>query len=320
MAELKAKTAPEEVKRTVIAFLRAARCLNETIPPSRHYLDLDAAGLDEPKVEKTLDTAWEVFSELQSLQESTALPGPLRDLFGITLKNRVKRDLFQATADALFSDLSAAIAGYLSRDWFKLTQGPIPGAKRLLFVIDDYEALGPLLGDFLVGALVPRLADASFPTLLVISGRDDLEVTHTGWSQHCKRYLQERIRLQPFDRAVALELLRQGEIPDSRVDEIYTATQGLPFLLSLAIEEARDEDAGSALFLKRFYERTTRWMSQRQRDWFVSTCYLDVINEDTLARLYLPSEALEIQDWFEIEASIRDPTHNVFRVRPLIRD
>ena len=129
-------------------------------------------------------------------------------------------------------------------------------------------------------------------------------MTHTGWSQHCKRYLQERIWLQPFDRAVALELLWQGEIPDSRVDEIYTATQGLPFLLSLAIEAARDEDAGSALFLKRFYERTTRWMSQRQRDWFVSTCYLDVINEDTLARLYLPSEVPEIQDWFEIEALV----------------
>ena len=44
------------------------------------------------------------------------------------------------------------------------------------------------------------------------------------------------------------------------------------------------------------------------------------MNEDTLARLYLPSEVPEIQDWFEIEASIRDPAHNVFRVRPLIRD
>jgi len=100
---------------------------------------------------------------------------------------------------------------------------------------------------------------------------------------------------------------------------MYELTQGFPLLLSLAIEEA-STDGASALFLKRFFDRTTRWMSSDEREWFTATCYLDEVNEDTL-RLVLPNEDVgAVQDWFEGEASIRDPTAPIFRVRPLIRE
>lgn len=237
----------------------------------------------------------------------------------MNLASRVKRDLYGVTADAFVSDLSAALPGQSSKDSFNEAQLPIPGLDRLLLVVDDYEALGATLNDFLIGSLVPRLAEARFATMLIVAGRDDVEDTHPGWGQHCKRYLTDQIRLRSFDAETAAQLMAAEGVAESRRAAIYELTQGFPLLLSLAIEEA-STDGASALFLKRFFDRTTRWLSRDQREWFTGTCYLDEVNEDTL-RLVFPEEDIgTIQDWFEGEASIRDPSAPTFRVRPLIRE
>ena len=61
-------------------------------------------------------------------------------------------------------------------------------------------------------------------------------------------------------------------------------------------------------------------MVPKEREWFAAVCYLDVINEDTL-RVLLPEEEVPlVQDWFEREASIRDPAARSFRMRPLVRE
>src|SRR5690606_36432383 len=93
-----------------------------------------------------------------------------------------------------------------------------------------------------------------------------------------------------------------------------------PFLLSLVIEEADAPGGDSALFLRRFFERTTRWMNATELEWFVRVCYLDLVNLDTLARLFPKEQCAEIQNWFEKEPSIRDPLAAEFVVRPLIRE
>ena len=49
-------------------------------------------------------------------------------------------------------------------------------------------------------------------------------------------------------------------------------------------------------------------------------CYLDRVNEDTLRPLFPNEDVRRVQDWFEKEPSIRDPSASFFRVRPLIRD
>ena len=49
-------------------------------------------------------------------------------------------------------------------------------------------------------------------------------------------------------------------------------------------------------------------------------CYLEKVNEDTLKPLFPGEDVRRIQDWFEKEPSIRDPSASYFRVRPLIRD
>jgi hypothetical protein len=318
--ELSAHGAPEATKLAALALLRGARFLNEHLPKTREYLDVASFGLGTATVVEGLDAAWDAMGKLDALREASGLPGPVRDLVGISRKNRVKRDLFNVTAEALISDLSAALRHWQRSDALKLTHPPIPGATRLLLIFDDYEVLAPVLGDFLVGSLVPRLAEASFPTLMLVCGRDDLEATHTGWAQHAKKHLAEQIHLAPFAREEAMALLEEGGVAEARRGPIFELTQGFPFLLTLAIEEAGFEGAGSALFLRKFFDRTTRWMTPREQEWFARVCYLDVVNEDTLRRLFPDEDVRRIQDWFEREASIRDPAAEQFRVRPLIRE
>lgn len=304
-AELSAKGAPESTKHAALALLRAARFLNAHLPMTKGYFDVAGSGLAPEVIASEIDTAWTSMTKLDALREGTTLPAPLRDLVGATRRNRVKRDLFNVTAEALAADLAA-----LAR----------PPVRRVVLVIDDYEALAPLLGEFLVGALVPRLADAAVPVLLLVSGRDELTATHPGWAQHAQKHLAEQLRLAPFAREDALALLAEAGVAEERRARLFELTQGFPFLLTLAIEEAGFEGAGSALFLRKFFDRTTRWMAPREVEWFVRVVYLDVVNEDTLALVFPGEDVRRIQDWFEREASVRDPHAPHFCVRPLIRE
>jgi hypothetical protein len=317
VAELARQGAPEPVRRAAVALLRNARVLNKAVPRSR--LALDVTRIDDLDVERALDEAWDSVRGLPGLRDSTALWGPLRDLLGITRRNRVKRDLYAFTAEELRTDLSAALAGWERRDLSRLTQPPIPGLRRLLLVLDDYEAVGGLLGDFLVGALVPELAAAPFQTLLVIVGRDDLETTHPGWAQHCRRFLREQIRLRPFAAEAAHALLAAAGIPEARWAALYEATQGYPFLIHLAVEEA-GEHGESVVSLTRFHDRVTRWMTDREREWLLRICFLDRVDEDALRALFPGENVARIQDWFEREPSVRDPSAPYFRVRPMVRE
>lgn len=320
MHELAKKGAPENVRKAAKLLLRTGRVLNVAGSlPSRKALDV-ALSVDDRTVNEGLDVAWDLVRDLKGLRDATKLPGPLRDLFGVTRRNRVKRDLYALTAAELRTDLSAALSGYEKGDSKKITHRRIQGLDRLLLVLDDYEASAELLGDFLVGALAPTLATAPFRTVLVILGRDDLKTTHVGWDQHCRRHVKEQIRLTPFDRDATNRLFDQAGIDAARWPALYEATQGFPFLISLACEEANEAEAESVVFLRRFYDRTTRWMSERERDWFERVCYLDRVDEDTLATLFGADEIPVVQDWFEREPSVRDPAAAFFRVRPMVRE
>jgi hypothetical protein len=320
VAELKAGPAPQEIKDAAVALLMAGRRLNQVVPKTREFLDVSATKLEPIDLTQTFDEAWKVLSSMRALRDSSVLPGPIRDALGLGYKERVKSDLYGVTADALVTDLSAAVVGYRKEDRFRLTQSPIPDVERVVLVVDDFEALAPALEEFLVSSLIPRLAEAPFPTLMILIGRDDLEAMHPHWGQHCKKYIRDQIRLAPFDRESAMDLLARSGVPPERREELYQTTQGFPFLLSLLIEELGEAGADSALFLRKFYDRTTRWMSVRERAWFERVCYLDKVNLDSLAPLFPEDSVESVQDWFEHEASIRDPSAAVFQVRPLIRE
>lgn len=311
--------APKAVKDAALGLLNAGRVLNRTVPKTREYLDTGALPFDDADAARTLDAAWDLARGLDALGDSSVIPGPIRDALGLSLRARVRDDLYATTAEALVTDLTAAVAGWARKDALKALQPRIEGVDRLVLLVDDFEALAPVLQELLVSALLPKLAEARFRTSVVILCRDALDAMHPAWAQHAGEYLRETLPLRAFTRAEALDLLRAAGVPEDRLEGLYAATQGFPFLVSLVAEEERT-GGGSALFLKKFYDRTTRWMSERERGWFERVCYLDAVNLDTLPRVVERGEVRRVQEWFEKDASVRDPEAPVFAVRPLIRE
>ena len=319
--ELSQQGASPEARNAAVALVKLAHVCNDRLPGRSHPARAFIGALTGEKTSTSvIDVALELLSSLEALErKSTILPEPVRERLGLTVKDRVRRDLHNLTADVLIRDLKNALDGWDRSNWWKLTHPAIPGVHRVLVVLDDYEANNDALGDFLVGSLIPRLAHAPFGVTLVICCRDDLASTHPGWAQHVQKRLKEDIRLKPFDKKTALELMAEFGVPIEKREEIFRATEGFPFLLTLAIEEATSSEGQSALFAKKFYERTTRWMTEVQKNWFMRVCYLDHVDEDTLALFFSPDEVAEVQNWFESEASIRDPDSPKFCVRPFIR-
>lgn len=182
--ELERQDAPEDLRRAAAAILKAAHFLNKAVPKTREYVDIAKYNLEPDAVSDRIDEAWDTINTLKTLRDSDWLPDVVRDRLGLNLTSRLKRDLYGVTADAIVSDLSSALAGQFPKDSVSEAQLAIPGLDRLLLVVDDYEALGATLGDFLISSLIPRLAEARFATMLIVAGRDDLEDTNPGWGQH----------------------------------------------------------------------------------------------------------------------------------------
>jgi len=318
--EMNSKGVSDHIKETVLMVLRTGRILNKIAPKTQEYVNVNE--LESSELAGIAEDVYEQIRSLESLRESVSLPGPIRDLIGTTKKNKVRQDLYGAVADALVSDLSTAISGYRKKDRFKASlfmHKQIPGMKKLLLVIDDFEFLAATLGDFLVGNLIPQLAEADFSSLIIIIGRDDLETSHVGLAQHCKKYVRDEMRIEALDLKATLGLLQDAGVSQDRSISLYESTQGLPFLLNLAVEELSSADGETALFLTKFFIRTTRWMNDHEKEWFAKICYLNDVNEDTLQWIFPIADVPMIQKWFERE-SVRDPSSRTFRVRPLIRD
>lgn len=72
--------------------------------------------------------------------------------------------------------------------------------------------------------------------------------------------------------------------------------------------------------LKRFHDRTTRWMNDQQKKWLQHILFLDEINIRTLQNMLdNEREASEVFNWFQHEGSIRDTSGTAFRVREYLR-
>ncbi len=307
-----------ETRAAILSLVKIAHVCNEWMPVSNIPVKLVLSTIgNEEAVKKALDTVGPIIDSL--IINHPPILDPFFDLLGVSKRNRVKKDLYGVTADAFIKDVQVAI-GAPGRSKVSLTHPPIKGLKRLLMVIDDYEALHPVIGSYLIGALMPRLSEADFQTVMIICCRDDLDATDPSWNQHRKSFFKEDIRLMPFSEDAAKSLMSEAGVPPEQQDGIYSATSGFPFLLTLAIEEITTTAGGSALFAKKFYDRTSRWMNGRQREWFNRVCYLDEVNEDSLSVFFEEHQVSGVQNWFEGEASIRDPDSPTFSVRPVIRN
>jgi len=265
---------------------------------------------DRASVDKTLREFKSVKPERGLLRR--VLPGGAH----ASLRNSVRDNAIKAVADALLLDLKRLLSGPTKKE----------GLERLLFVVDDYEFLMRPLGDFFVRYLLPGLRDADFPTTAFLIGRDKLAATHQFWNKELAGVVVDRISLKVFELPEFVELCRLNGVTDAaHRDRVWQDTGGYPYLVRLLLEEIVEQraeglDGPSALMLKSFYDRTTRFMSDEQRGWLEKVLFLDHIDKRMLRAYYSdPAEIDRVQEWFESEPSIRDPASSLFKVRDQLR-
>jgi hypothetical protein len=303
-----------ELRETVLELFRFGVGAQSVLPALKQYVDLSK--IDEKKVEAVA----RLLEKARAYQqEKRALGGILPDLVGAGRRNRLRLGLEAALADGLVADLAAILSAYRLTDSTKPMPSKVPGLDRLLLVLDDYESLDTTLTTFLADHLVPRLARASFETLLVVLGRDRLSDTHAVWKQRHELRFAGELRLAPWSREEADTFVRsQGVTNEMAITRILDDTEGYPYLLAGEVEAERD-GGGTALGLKNFYERTTRWMTPAQKAWLVPLSFLDEVNEETIARMLPGEDAARVLAWFKDEASVRSPSASRWEVLPILR-
>ena len=308
----------EEGQLALLQFLdlafEAGKRVNDAIPITRKQVNFH--GLE--KVKRLIE---ETVPLMVSLREEVPWMLELLGIYGSTsMRNAIKENTCRPLADALVSDLSAILKRYRTADLLKASHSKVRGIDRLLLILDDYEVLQDPLGEFLVGYLLSALRSANFQSVVIILCRDQLKATHPSWDMNFKPNLLIPIELKPFSEQEMDQLVESyGVTAKEEKERAWGDTQGYPYFVQLWIEEMMS-GGRSAVMLKRFHDRTTRWMNDRQKRWLQYTLFLDEVNRRTLEGLLgNKEEADEAFRWFERDGSVRDTSGSVFRVREYLR-
>jgi hypothetical protein len=310
---VKKSASPEDVKRGARWIFRGGSVLNKCIPKTKEYLDFEF--LQKEGVEKRVEEAFDLLISLKVIEKTCWLPGRLKDVLGITYRERLKADLYRLSADEWVADLCAILSCYQRKDRYRLTHSPIKGLARLLLVIDDFEILGKTIIDFVTTALFPALERANFHSTVIILGRDDLSDAHVSFQHHLSRLVRKKIRLEQFSDEITQQMFLDAGYPDADIPLLMSESQGYPFLVTLLCEAK----GGSVSFYQQFYERTTRWMTPTEKSWVLPLCYLDRITEASIQVMLPDVPAFVVMAWFKHEASLRDPNAEWYAIAPYIR-
>lgn len=308
------KNANEDFQKFLSWAFSAGEKVNDAFPDTKKHINFQKAKNLQPLIEEALPL-------IKSLQEESPRFWERLGLGDSTaLRNSIKKNACAALSRAFISDLVAILSGYQKKDTFKATHPKVKGIDRLLLILDDYEKLQDSIGVFLVGHLLSHLSSAEFESVVIILGRDQLEATDPSWDQHLKKHLLPRIALTPLSQPEMNELVESYgvEDPDEK-ERVWRDTQGYPFYVQLWADEL-SSGGRSAIMLKRFHDRTTRWMNDQQRKWLQHILFLDEINIRTLQKMLdNEREASDVFNWFQHEGSIRDTSGTAFRVREYLR-
>ncbi len=310
---LEQASASQEVKALGSWLLRTGALMNRAIPMSKDVLDVEA--VRRMGAEEHLNSAIDLVSELTEPVHHRWIPGPVKDLVGISYESRIRTDLYGLAADEWTGDLSALLTGYREEDRLRITHAPVPGLQRLLLVVDDFEILGKSIADFLTEALIPKLGTCDFHSTIIILGRDDLFDAHIAFQHHHSHLIRERIRLGLLPEDIARGMFRAAGYREEQLGTLIAESMGYPFLVSLLCEAK----GGSVSFYDQFYKRTTRWLGETERGWVLPLCYLDKVTHSSIAAMLPDAPAAAVFDWFSQEASLRDPSAKWYVVAPYIR-
>jgi hypothetical protein len=311
--EINKMTSADDVKAAAKWIFRGGSLLNKTVPKSKEYVDFEA--LQKLGVDKRFEEAVDLLDHLKPLDSSSWLPGPVKDITGITYRERLKTDLYRLASDEWVADLCAILNRYRRNDRYKLTHSPIIGLDRLLLVIDDFEILGKTIIEFMTTALIPALEGTNFHTTLIFVGRDDIADAHVAFQHHLSHLVKDRLRLEKFTDNVAQGMFLEAGYSQEELGQLMIESHGYPFLVNLLCEAK----GSSVSFYQQFFERTTRWMGLTERSWVLPLCYLERITEESISHMLPGVSASAVIEWFKHEASLRDPNANWYVIAPYIR-
>jgi len=250
-----------------------------------------------------------------------SLPIPDWMIPGRTLRNLLKQDPCIPLAQALTIDLTTILYDYPKTALLKVVHPKLAGIDRLLLIIDDYESLQYPMGDFLLKHFLPALTAAPFESLVIIISRDQVDLTNPAWSQNFTQYMLPGMEVTPLSREEMDSLVESfGCQSHHEKERAWQDTQGYPYLVQLWVEEAGGGGSSTIATLQKFYERTTRWMNEAEREWLQYVIFLDEVNIKTL-KAVLPEyiSPKTVMNWFQKEGSIRDPNAEIYQVRKFIR-
>jgi len=307
--EIDSKDYTEETKIVMKRLLYVSKEVINHLPTTSLYpLLIQGVVNSDLLTDKFLDEVFSLASGLKSLQVSSGLLGFLPPIFS---DSKVKTNLFGVLSESMYLDLQKLHASHpkLSPCLY----------DKVLIIIDDFEIIGKVFGDFLTGTFIRTFLQIPYSVGFIILGRDNLEAMHPSFTQHLGNELEAEILLECFSEEETLLLLTQKGFSKPESEQIYKDTYGYPYLVSSIIEGKE----GYPRQLQLFYKRITRWMSKTEKEWFSKICYLDVINNDTLKTIfhgYTEEKIEEIRQWFEGESAIRDPhSKGGLRIIPFIR-
>lgn len=281
------------------------------IPKVREFVDADA-------VSKAADELPLATTEIKALSvESIRIWEKLGIGSESSLREAAKQDPEEVLATALIADLKAILLGK-HEGKLQPGHGKIKQLERLLFVIEDYEALHTQLGGLLIPKLLNKLKSSDMDSRLVILSRFRLKATNPLWKDY-EAQLKRPVVLRPLEKAEVDELLRGFGIEDeAEHSRAWQETNGLPYHLSLLVDEI-ESGGRSSTSLKELYGRVVMWMSPREIDWLHQILYMDVIRVDTLEQVFGCDQAEAVLEWFESEGSVLDQFSREPRMLPFVR-
>jgi len=312
--ELKKSKGSDGAKQLLSVLFKCGEALNKISPNTKDSLDIEhIRGL---KLDEHIDSAFELAGNIKSLAGSRWVPRVIKDYFGFNYHQKMVSDFSDLAGDEYVGDLSAALKGEATKKWTSLTHAKIKERDSLLLVLDDFEILGKTVANFVVTKLIPKLEQAKLKTLLLVVGRDDMQDAHVGFQHHHSGKIKENVRLEKLPLATAEQMFKEAGYSDEEAAEMTQKTQGYPFLVATLCETKNR----NVMFYQRFVERTTRWMSYREKEWVIPLAYLNRVDLETIQRVLPDENPSVIMSWFQKEASLRDPKADHYVIAPFIRE
>lgn len=282
------------------------------VPKVKEFVDPEA-------VKEAADELPGAASEIKALSsESIRIWERLGIGSASSLREAAKQDPEEVLANALVADLKAILLGE-HEGKLKPGHGKIKRLERLLFVVEDYEALHKQLGGLLIPKFLNKLKSSDIDATLIVLTRFKLKATNPLWKDY-EAQLRRAIVLKPLEKVEVDELLAEFGIVDTAEKErAWLESSGLPYHLSLLIDEL-DSGGRSSTSLKELYQRVVMWMSPREVSWVHQVLYMDDLQVEALEQVFgSEQEARDVRDWFESEGSILDQSSQKLRMLPFVR-